>query len=164
MLGGGFSWSTDQYGLTCDTVKSYELVLPDGTITAVDSSKWDPFFALKGGLNRFGVVTSIVFNKVPQPNMVYGGLQVFDNSAVPALIAATETFQTTNTDPKAQVILTINGGTIPGAILLSFYDGPIRPSAFDLYNNNITGAIISSVKTQPFSSFVAGTPSHDRRR
>lgn len=33
-LGGGYSWKTNQYGMTCDTVKSYELVLP------VSSRQW----------------------------------------------------------------------------------------------------------------------------
>lgn len=27
-LGGGFSWKTNQFGLTCDTVKQYNMVLP----------------------------------------------------------------------------------------------------------------------------------------
>ncbi|TVY78430.1 Bifunctional solanapyrone synthase [Lachnellula suecica] len=134
-LGGGYSWKTDQFGLTCDTIQSYNLVLPNGTITSVDSSTPDLFFALKGGLNRFGIVTSIVMETHAQVDMVYGGLQVFDTGSIEDLIIATQTFQTENTDPKAQVILTINGGTIPGAILLSFYDGPERPAAFDPYNN-----------------------------
>lgn len=61
-LSCGYSWYTNQYGLSCDTVISYEVVLPDGKIvTASNSSKPDLFFALKGGLNRFGIVTKIVF-------------------------------------------------------------------------------------------------------
>jgi hypothetical protein len=150
-LGGGYSWLTDQYGLTSDTVVSYNLVLPDGTPTVVDECTPDLFFALKGGLNRFGIVTSIVYNTVPQPNLVYGGIQVFASSAVPDLIAATITFQETNTDPKAQVIFTINGGPTPTAILLSFYDGPGRPAAFDPYNNFT--ALLDTLAVQTFASF-----------
>jgi len=158
-LGGGYSWLSDQYGLTCDTVISYELVLPNGTITTVEAdSNSDLSFALKGGLNRFGIVTSIVYNTVPQPDQVYGGIQLFGSSAIPALINATYTFQTTNTDPKAQVIFTVNGGEAPGAILISFYDGPERPAAFDAYND-ITGAIIDTLAVQSFYSFVNGVPS-----
>jgi FAD/FMN-containing dehydrogenase len=94
-LGGGYSWLSDQYGLTCDTVISYNLVLPNGSITTVEaSSNSDLTFALKGGLNRFGIVTSIVYKTVPQPNLVYGGYQYFESSAILALINATYTFQT----------------------------------------------------------------------
>lgn len=157
-LGGGYSWLTDQYGLTCDTVKSYELVLPDGTITTVDSSKPDLNFALKGGLNRFGIVTSIVYNTIPQPNMVYGGLQIYGADSIPALITATNTFQATNTDSKAQVIFTINGGTVPGAILLFFYDGPTKPAAFAPYDNVSTQSI-NTVQSQSFKSFSQAAPS-----
>jgi len=158
-LGGGYSWLTDQYGLTCDTVEAFNLVLPNGSISKVDSSQADLFFALKGGLNRFGIVTSIIFKTVSQPNQVYGGIEIYGSDALPDLIKATETFQNENTDPKAQLILTINGGLLPGAILLLFYDGPTRPAAFDPYNN-IGGLSISTVKTQSFASFAKGTPSN----
>lgn len=150
---------TDQYGLTCDTVVAYNIVLPDGTITKVTSAQSDLFFALKGGLNRFGVVTSIVFKTVPQAHQVWGGVQIYGKDKVPDLIKATNRFQTENTDPKAQLILTINGGLIPGAILILFYDGPTRPAAFDHFNS-IGGAISISVKTQSFSSFARSAPSN----
>ncbi|KAL2062001.1 hypothetical protein VTL71DRAFT_6267 [Oculimacula yallundae] len=158
-LGGGYSWLTDQHGLTCDTVIAFNIIMPDGSINKVDSGQADLFFALKGGLNRFGVVTSIVFNTVAQPNQVYGGIEIYGADAVPKLIKATETFQNENTDPKAQLILTINGGLLPGAILLLFYDGPTRPAAFNPYNN-IGGLSISTVKTQSFAKFAKGTPSN----
>ncbi|TEY82791.1 hypothetical protein BOTCAL_0027g00290 [Botryotinia calthae] len=159
-LGGGYSWLTNQYGLTCDTVVSFNLVLPNGTITKVDSSNPDLFFALKGGLNRFGIVTSIVLNTVPQQNTAYGGIQIYGIDAIPGLINATNTFQQENTDDKAQVILTINGGLVPGAILISFYDGPTRPSAFDPFNNVGAIPLISNVEPQSFASFAKATPSN----
>ena len=48
MLPKGYSFKTNQYGLTIDTVKEFELVLPNGTVTTVTSSS-DPdlFFGLK---------------------------------------------------------------------------------------------------------------------
>ncbi|ESZ97703.1 hypothetical protein SBOR_1890 [Sclerotinia borealis F-4128] len=158
-LGGGYSWFTNQYGLTCDTINSFNLVLPNGTITRVDSTNPDLFFALKGGLNRFGVVTSILFKTIPQENMVYGGIEIYGLDAIPDLITATNKFQQENTDPKAQVILTINGGITTSAILLTFYDGPSRPSAFDPYSNISAYPLITSVKSQSFASFSTVTPS-----
>lgn len=44
----GFSWKTNQYGLTVDTVEAYELVKPDGTVSRVtESSDSELFFGLK---------------------------------------------------------------------------------------------------------------------
>ena len=64
-------------GLACDTVQSFTLVLPNGTITEVDSKQTDLFFALKGGLNRFGIVTKITFKLVPQVPQVWVSLAKF---------------------------------------------------------------------------------------
>lgn len=48
ILGGGYSWKTNQYGLAIDTVQAFELVLPNGTMTTVTSnSNADLFFGLK---------------------------------------------------------------------------------------------------------------------
>ncbi|PMD33149.1 FAD-binding domain-containing protein [Hyaloscypha variabilis F] len=157
-LGGGYSWLINQYRLTCDNVKALNLILPNGTITYIDSSQSDLFFALKGGLNRFGVVTSIIFNTVPQSNNVYGGIQIYSSEAIPDLIMATYEFQNEAADPKAQAILTINGGSIPGAVLLLFYDGPESPEACEPYNS-IGGLNLSTVKSQSYASFSTGTPS-----
>ena len=45
----GYSWLTNQHGLTIDTIEAYELVLPNGTVTTITSSNSDLFFALKVG-------------------------------------------------------------------------------------------------------------------
>ena len=58
-------------GLACDTVLSYTLVLPNGTVSNVDAGQPDLFFALKGGLNRFGIVTEIKFKLFPSSPQVY---------------------------------------------------------------------------------------------
>lgn len=44
----GYSWLTNQRGLTVDTILAYELVLPSGQVTTVtQESNSDLFFALK---------------------------------------------------------------------------------------------------------------------
>ena len=58
-------------GLTCDNVQIYTLVLPNGTVAEISASQSDLFFALKGGLNRFGVVTQVKYNLYPQIPKVY---------------------------------------------------------------------------------------------
>lgn len=47
-LGGGYSWKTNQVGLTVDTIIAFELVTPTGSIVQVSNrSNPDLFFALK---------------------------------------------------------------------------------------------------------------------
>ena len=43
----------------------------NGTIATIDATQPDLFFALKGGLNRFGIVTSAVYRTHVQPPEVY---------------------------------------------------------------------------------------------
>ena len=44
----GYSWKSNQYGLTVDTVTAFELVKPDGNVVTVTKAS-DPelFFGLK---------------------------------------------------------------------------------------------------------------------
>lgn len=46
-------------------------MLPNGKTTVVDQSQPDLFFALKGGLNRFGIVTHAVYYTNQQPDLIY---------------------------------------------------------------------------------------------
>jgi hypothetical protein len=43
----GYSWKTNQYGLTIDTVTEFELVLPNGTVKTVTEKDEDLWFALR---------------------------------------------------------------------------------------------------------------------
>ena len=43
----GYSWLSNQYGLTADNILSYEMVFPNGTVTLVDSSNTELLFALR---------------------------------------------------------------------------------------------------------------------
>lgn len=155
-LGGGYSWLTNQFGLACDTVLEYHLILPNGTAVIVDSSIPDLFFALKGGLNRFGVVTSIVFRTFPQPGTIYAGLQLFEASSAPALVEAIQSFQKDNTDTKSSAILSLYGGASDQHVLLLFHDGPGRPPSFNHFSN--IKAAFSDVKDQSYASFTGSIP------
>ena len=54
-LGGGLSFLSAEYGLVCDNVVNYEVVLANASIiNANASSNTDLFWALKGGGNQFG--------------------------------------------------------------------------------------------------------------
>jgi FAD/FMN-containing dehydrogenase len=68
-LGGGLGLLGRKHGLTCDHLVGAQVVLPDGRIIDCDAHRHeDLFWALRGaGSDRFGVVTSFVFDTVPEP-------------------------------------------------------------------------------------------------
>jgi hypothetical protein len=61
-LGGGFGKLSRRYGLTCDNVLWFDIVLPSGELKRV-SAESDPdlFWALRGGGGNFGVVTKFAY-------------------------------------------------------------------------------------------------------
>ncbi|KAK1236306.1 hypothetical protein PQX77_000468 [Marasmius sp. AFHP31] len=158
-LGGGYSWLSNQHGLTVDTITAFELVKPDGTVVSVtEDSDADLFFSLKGGMNNFGIVTRFTLKTFPQ-GQVWGGLMTFTALRVDEVTAATAKFSAEVTDPKASIITTYNfiAGSI-GVSLLMFYDGPTPPAGiFDdfLAINHFT----KDVKTREFLDLITTPPS-----
>lgn len=72
-LGGGISYYGPRFGWTCDTVISFQIVLANGTIiNANEDENPDLLWALRGGINNFGVVTRIDLQTFPQGN-IWGG-------------------------------------------------------------------------------------------
>ncbi|KAK3063092.1 hypothetical protein LTS18_002766, partial [Coniosporium uncinatum] len=70
LLGGGISFFSGRHGLACDSILSYEVVLPSGAIaTASEDERPDLFKALKGaGSSNFGIVTSFTLETISLPN------------------------------------------------------------------------------------------------
>ncbi|CAE6344847.1 unnamed protein product [Rhizoctonia solani] len=156
-LGGGYSWLSNQYGLTIDTVTAFEVVLPNGTITtATEKTNPDLFFGLKGGFNNFGIVTKFTLLAFPQ-GKVWGGLKTFTQSRLDQVNAATADFAANVTDPKAAIITTYNFllGQ-PGVSLLMFYDGPTPPAGiFERFTS--IPHFTSDVSTRSFPDLTWGS-------
>ncbi len=68
-LGGGIGLLGRKHGLTCDRLVGAQVVLAEGTVVDCDNDRQpDLFWALRGaGGGQFGVVTSLRFDTVPEP-------------------------------------------------------------------------------------------------
>lgn len=159
-LGGGYSWLTNQYGLTVDTLTQFELVQTDGTVVAVtESSDPDLFLSLKGGMNNFGIVTRFTLKTFPQ-GQIWGGLITYTSLVLDQVTAACEQFASTVTDPKASIITTYNFllGDI-GVSQLLFYDGPSPPAGtFDSFL--AIPHLTKDVEARDFISLVQASPAN----
>lgn len=85
--GGGFGWTTNQYGLTANTALEAELVTPNGEIKTVSNdSDPDLFWALRGGGNRFGIVFRWrLKTQQRRSELVYGGSRVYIRQKIEAV-------------------------------------------------------------------------------
>ncbi|KAG2070250.1 FAD-binding domain-containing protein [Suillus decipiens] len=66
LLGGGYSLLTNQYGLGIDNLVEVQVVLCNGnSVKASAERNSDLFFAIRGGGNNFGIVTSFTVKTYP---------------------------------------------------------------------------------------------------
>ncbi|KAI4908395.1 hypothetical protein J4E90_009020 [Alternaria incomplexa] len=173
-LGGGISFLTNEYGLACDNVASYEVSLMRNStvscssnidqvvtasgimVTASPTTFSDLYWALRGGGNNFGIVTSFNLTTKPLENdQIWGGTRTFTEDKFPNVI-------------KAWMDLTLNSAQDPkagswvawldkGAKLAStelWYGAPAgNESAILAPFYNIT-AVADSTKTRGHASYV----------
>ncbi|KAK7751571.1 hypothetical protein SLS62_006521 [Diatrype stigma] len=131
MLGGGLSYLSDLYGLACDNVVSFEVVLADGSVVVATSTEHpDLFWALKGGANNFGIVTQFKLTTYPI-KQVWGGMQVYGLDQMPALLQAYHAYQNApNKDLHANLCINLVP-TNASLVLTMVYLKPVeRPAAF----------------------------------
>lgn len=87
-LGGGIGWLQRALGLTCDTLRSVDLVTVDGRrVRASADAHPELFWALRGGGGNFGVVTSFTYDLHPVGPQVLCGLTAWRGEEAAEVLA-----------------------------------------------------------------------------
>ena len=88
-LGGGMGHLQRAYGLSCDALRSVEIVTADGTVrTASRDEHPDLFWAVRGGGRGLGVVTAMEFTLQPLGPEVAQALVLYPYDQAEAVLAA----------------------------------------------------------------------------
>ncbi|OTA98692.1 hypothetical protein M426DRAFT_69295 [Hypoxylon sp. CI-4A] len=156
-LGSGLSYISDLYGLACDNVVNFEVVLANGSlVNANDKLNSDLFWALKGGANNFGIVTSFKLSTYPIRD-VWGGVKAYSLESLPALLKAALEYQSSpRKDPYANFMMQgFPTNSSFGIIMNMVYLKPeVSPPAFEpFYHINTTS---DTTKLRSFTDFLSG--------
>ncbi|XP_006453769.1 hypothetical protein AGABI2DRAFT_181818 [Agaricus bisporus var. bisporus H97] len=158
LYGGGLSWYTNQHGLASDNVVEFDLVLPNGTfVNVTETSQPDLYFGLRGGLNNFGIITSVTVKTWPTGD-IWGGTIAYSIEHNDEIMKAVEEFSVENTDVKAQLqaVYTLTKEKAFWQIIF-FYDAPdSSPAPFKAFLSIPSTSDTTEVTTH--SQFVKNTP------
>lgn len=137
--GGGISFFSNQYGWACDNVASYEVVTASGVIVNASTTSFpDLYWALRGGGNNFGIVTTFHLNTFAHGPLMFGGQRRFLKDSFPAVINAfTNLGLSPSPDPKAAhfiaVVLDPATNTQIAVAELEYADPVLDPPVFAEY-------------------------------
>ncbi|KAI1306687.1 hypothetical protein F5Y03DRAFT_394527 [Xylaria venustula] len=110
ILGGGLSVFSTRTGFACDSVTEFEIVLASGEVThANDHENPDLFWALKGGLNNFGIVTSFKMKTI-KSGKIWGGVTYYAAGTFSQLIEKTYDFVENETDYDTHIMCSVGYG------------------------------------------------------
>mgnify|MGYP005989012513 CR=1 FL=1 len=163
ILGGGISYFAEKYGMSCDNVREFEVVLSSGKIvTATKVNEPNLYWALRGGGgSNFGVVTKYVLEAFEQGDLWANNL-IFPGVAN-ATIIDTYSDYTLNqlpTDNEAHsYVVNTHIAQLGGyATLVSlFHSTPTEqiPPVFSSFQA-IPGVLVNTTANQSVSALSAG--------
>ncbi|KAK0543977.1 hypothetical protein OC846_006223 [Tilletia horrida] len=145
-LGGGYSFLTNQYGLTSDGIVAYDFITATGKILYVTRKTYpDLFFLLQGGFNNAGIVTNFYAKARPR-STVWGGTIFLDKKYLDTVLNLTAQFASEqNTDLLAGMLPTLDAFIgIPAIEMQLFYDKPSGPA-----NDSFVGKIFNQLLALP---------------
>ncbi|MCE7979805.1 MAG: FAD-binding oxidoreductase [Caldilinea sp. CFX5] len=98
-LGGGYGWLRSKYGLTCDCLRSVDIVTADGQLlTASPERHADLFWGIQGGGGNFGIVTSFEFQLYPAGPQVVLCAPIYPAADAPRIYRVWRDFMATAPD------------------------------------------------------------------
>ncbi|KAI1347633.1 putative FAD-binding oxidoreductase [Xylaria sp. FL0043] len=157
LLGNRLSYLSDLYGMACDNVVNFEVVLADGSlVNANKSSNPNLFWAFKGGANNFGIITSFTLSTYPIYD-VWGGVKSYRSEDLPILIAALLKYQSSpSRSPYANLFIQgFQTNSSFGVNLELVYLKPEEsPEAFAPFYSIPT--IADTTRLRTFSDFLTG--------
>ncbi|EJN58180.1 FAD-binding oxidoreductase [Halogranum rubrum] len=135
-LGGGFGHLSRSFGLSCDALRSVDIVTAAGdSITASAEEHSDLFWALRGGGGNFGVVTSFEYEAYPVGPEVMACFVVHPADDVPDLLRQYRAFCEDAPDEVGLLAFTMwvpdddlfpeHARDKPGVGFLGTYIGPV---------------------------------------
>jgi FAD/FMN-containing dehydrogenase len=126
-LGGGLGILMRSYGMTCDNLRSVEIVTADGEVrTASATENPDLFWGVRGGGGNFGVVTTFEYQLHPV-STVLGGMLIHPAERAPEALRFMRDFNRTAPDELAVftgMMTSPDGMPIVGFIVC--YNGPVE--------------------------------------
>src|SRR3954465_7263381 len=86
-LGSGSGWLERKLGLTCDSLRSVQIVTADGSVqTASESESPELLWGTRGGGGNFGVVTEFEFDLHEVGPTVFGGILMYPGGMGPEVL------------------------------------------------------------------------------
>lgn len=119
ILGGGTGWLTRRFGLSCDNVLGFQIVMADGTLLNVNEREHpDLFWALRGGGGNFGVVTEFHLKLHPLSSVLISSAWFAEHEAAAVLRCWREFMPDAPDELKWNISLAIapNSGDFPSAM------------------------------------------------
>jgi FAD/FMN-containing dehydrogenase len=119
------SYFSSAYGLSFDTVKSFEVILGNGSIVnaSMDNDRADLYKALRGGGSNFGIVTRYELYAYPIGNILIDARAYAPNQTVDFFNALAEYQRQGQLDPRSSVSVQI---LETGPTLLMLYSGSVQ--------------------------------------
>jgi FAD/FMN-containing dehydrogenase len=126
MQGGGYGFTSREFGMNCDNVLAFDMMLTDGQIvTANATTNGDLFWAVRGGTgNNFGVLLSVLYQVYELPSVWGVWLQWPLENAAAALVEMQTNYMLTGAPSTLgyMTVITAQNGT-PVLMMRIMFDG-----------------------------------------
>ncbi|MFN2419336.1 MAG: FAD-binding oxidoreductase, partial [Candidatus Limnocylindria bacterium] len=127
MQGGGYGFTSREFGMNCDNVVEVTVMLADGSlVVASDKENKELFWAVRGGTGgNFGVLLEIVYRLVTLREMWGFALEWPIDEGAEALAALQRGFMGSAGDTKVgyQLAIATQKATGPAVVMMGMYHG-----------------------------------------